>query len=404
MRLTCPDGSALWLAYGMNVHPGGAPETLERALGETVLPLKRRLGARGPFGVALRLDAEGVEVLERDERRLHALRALLAEHDLVPFTANGFVLGRFHGAGVKERVYAPTWREAAREDYTVRLAGVLAYLRGPGELVSISTAPGSWRAWEPDLDRSRRDAAVRLVRTARRLRELEHRTGTRVILGLEPEPGCTLETTDDALAFFAGPLAAALGTDLSARRHLGVCLDTCHQAVMFEEPAEALERLLSAGVPVVKVQASAALVLPDASDSDGRAALAAFHEATWLHQTTVRSAAGRVALLPDLPLALAERAAPWSAPGAWRTHFHVPVFRATSVPPLLTTQPELDRALARLARGGVTQHLEVETYTWEGLPEVERRAGSGFDLVEALARELEHVLGVLARHGVVRAP
>jgi hypothetical protein len=77
----------------------------------------------------------------------------------------------------------------------------------------------------------------------------------------------------------------------------------------------------------------------------------------------------------------------------------VPVFRPHSVPPLKTTQGELDRVLERDAQGGATRRLEVETYTWEGLPEDERRAGAGFDLGEALAKELEHVLAVLARHG-----
>ena len=60
------------------------------------------------------------------------------------------------------------------------------------------------------------------------------------------------------------------------------------------------------------------------------------------------------------------------------------------------------RVLARVAQGGATRHLEVETYTWEALPEHERRAGSGFDLVEALARELEWVGGALERHGAHR--
>jgi sugar phosphate isomerase/epimerase len=353
--------------------------------------------------LALRLDAEGVHALADDLLRLSALRARLVRHDLVPFTANGFVLGRFHGAGVKDAVYRPTWREAEREEYTVALAGVLAALRGPGEVVSISTAPGSWRGWGEDPREVARGCAQRLVRTARRLRALEHATGTRVLLGLEPEPRCTLESTAEALAFFRGPLADAFGTDLAARHHLGVCFDVCHQAVAFEDTAASLEALRAARVPIVKVQASCALETPDAREAAGRAALEAFVEPTWLHQTSVKDARGRLHMEEDLPQALASRAPAWRAGRPWRTHFHGPVFRAQAVPPLRTTQAELDRALARLARGDLTGHLEIETYTWEALPEAERQAGSGFDLVEALAREYEHVLGVLAQHGVTRA-
>ena len=403
MRLRCPGGQDLWLAYGMNVHPGGGPEVLERAIEQTVEPLRRRLGARGPFGLAVRLDDEGVRALEADPGRRTALRDLLRSRDLVPFTANAFVLGRFHGAGVKDAVYRPSWREAEREEYTLAVASLLAALRGPGEVVSVSTAPGSWRGWGEDPEDTARDCARRLVRTARRLRALEHATGTRVLLGLEPEPGCLLETTAEAVAFFEGPLALAFGRETATRHHLGVCFDVCHQAVAFEDVVSSLEDLRAAGIPVVKVQASCALEAPDGAAPESRAALGAFAEPVWLHQTATRDARGEVHRVSDLPLALAEGSPAWRAARPWRTHFHVPVFRAEAVPPLVTTQPDLDRALARIARGDVTSHLEVETYTWEALPEAERRAGSGFDLVEALAREMEHVLGVLARHGVTRA-
>lgn len=403
MRLRLADGSDLWLAYGMNVHPGGDAATLQRALESTVHPLRERLRVKGPMGLALRFDAAGARALVDDEPRLHGLRALLQHHGLVPFSANAFVLGRFHGPGVKDAVYRPSWREAEREDATLAMAEVLAFLRGPGHVVSLSTAPGSWRGWGEERDEVARGCAWRLVRAARRLRELEHRTGTRVRLGLEPEPRCTLETTADVAAFFAGPLQDAFGRDLGAWHHLGVCFDVCHQSVLFEEPVESLAHLEAAGIPVVKLQASCALEAADGTDPAARRALAAFAEPVWLHQTACRDARGQVHVVTDLPEALAASEGPWSARAPWRTHFHVPVFRREAVPPLTTTQPDLDRVLARVAAGGVTSHLEVETYTWEALPEAERAAGSGRDLVEALARELEHVLGVLGRHGAVRA-
>ena len=54
----------------------------------------------------------------------------------------------------------------------------------------------------------------------------------------------------------------------------------------------------------------------------------------------------------------------------------------------------------KVAQGGITSHLEIETYTWEGLPPDERPG----DLVESLAREYEWVLSILAREGTVPAP
>ncbi|MFM8979014.1 MAG: metabolite traffic protein EboE [Planctomycetia bacterium] len=399
MRLVCANGDPLWLGYGMNVHPGGSAAVLEQALEQVVEPLRRRLCWPAPFGLALRLDAAGARELLDDPARLGALGQRLAQAGLVPFTVNGFVLGRFHGAGVKDSVYRPSWREAEREEATLAIAEVLARRRGPGHAASLSSAPGTWRGWGEPAGEAGREMAARLARTARRLSELEARTGTRVVLALEPEPGCSLDTVDDVLAFFGGPLARALGEDAAARRHLGVCYDACHQAVMWEDGPAGLARLSAAGIPVAKVQASCALELADPRDPAGRAALARFAEPTWLHQASTRDASGRVHLLADLPQALAAGQAPWTGPHPWRTHFHVPVFRERAVAPLATTQPHLAAVLARVAAGGVTSHLEVETYTWEALPEEERRAGSGSDLVEALARELAWTRATLEAHG-----
>ncbi len=401
MRLRTATGEDLWLAYGMNVHPGGNVETFEAALVQTVWPLRERLGVDGPFGLALRFDGDGVRELHEDDERRKLLRDLLAGGDFVPFTGNAFVVGDFHGPGTKAEVYRPTWREAARLEYTVAFAEVMSSLAGPGRLVSLSTSPLSFRRFREE--EGFEDAAARmLAAAARRLVALEEATGTRVMLGLEPEPLCTLETTDEAIAFFLGPLRKALGRDVRARERLGVCWDVCHQAVEGEDPAAALESLVLARIPVVKVQASCALEVPDPSDPAARAALARFDEPRWLHQTIARRADGTLRRAADLPEALSgPDAAAWAAVGSpWRVHFHVPVHREALVPPLRTTRPALEAALVKVARGGITSHLEIETYTWEGLPP-EERAG---DLVESLAREYEWVLSILAREGTVPAP
>ena len=59
------------------------------------------------------------------------------------------------------------------------------------------------------------------------------------------------------------------------RRHVGLCLDTCHFAVEFEDPLTALIRFESACIRVARVQLSAAIrtVVGDAS----LARLADFH-------------------------------------------------------------------------------------------------------------------------------
>lgn len=392
----------------MNVHPGGTVATTLDAIESTVLPLRDRLGCEeAPFGIGLRLSEEGLEDRESTWRAVRRLQAACREHDLVPFTANAFVLGDFHGRPVKEGVYAPPWADAARLAYTNRFANVLSLLHGSRSdgkagagALSLSTAPLTWRAWDPERETDA-DAASNLASSAERLRSLSQVAGVPLRLAIEPEPGCRIQTVEEAIAFFRGPLAVALDAyPPETRDHVGLCYDVCHQAVVHEDPDEGLDALAAAGVPVVKVQASCALEVVDPDGDAARGAVSVFDEPVYLHQVGALGADGRLHVAEDLPEALAGAA--WRERGPWRIHFHVPVFRDRAAGSLATTRPFLDRVLARVAAGGVTDHLEIETYTWDVLPDAERRDGSGFDLVEALAREYESVLAVLEASGARR--
>jgi hypothetical protein len=80
-----------------------------------------------------------------------------------------------------------------------------------------------------------------------------------------------------------------------------------------------------------------------------------------------------------------------ATPPSWRIHFHVPLFQEV-LGPFRNTQPWLRALLARVRATAPTQHLEVETYTWEVLPEAYRQ----MPIDEAVARELSWVIEQLA--------
>jgi hypothetical protein len=253
-------------------------------------------------------------------------------------------------------------------DYTLNLAQILTGLLPPDAARgSVSTLPLAWRAgWTPQ-----RSAAVRrrLDELAARLAALHAQTGRLVRVAFEPEPGCVLESTAQAAAELSG-----VNTD-----YLGVCLDLAHLACAWEEPAEALARLAGAGLPVVKVQVSAALGAEHPDEAATEAALNGYAEPRFLHQT--RSACGQAA--DDLPEALGAR-----MPGPWRVHYHVPLHAAPQ-PPLHSTVDVLRAALAVLVGGesAVCDHLDVETYTWNVLPPAQRPS-SPAQLAEGIAAEL----------------
>jgi sugar phosphate isomerase/epimerase len=386
------------LTYCTNVHRGTTwPEVLEN-LERYAVPIKQRVCPHRPFGVGLWLSAAAARALEdAGERARFAER--LASRGLYLFTVNAFPYGAFHATRVKESVYRPDWLEPERLAYTQRLALVLAELLPPGMDGTISTVPGAFgERVRSGADRQR--IAEHLLRLTLSLHRMRERTGRTVRVALEPEPGCLLESSADAVAFFTEHLYSgaaferfsdALGIARSAARdvvqdHLGICYDACHFAVGYEEPGPALAALSSAGIRVTKVQLSSAISVAEPDRPELRRALAAYADDVYLHQVVERRSDGTYVRYLDLAEALASAR---SGALEWRIHFHVPIFREV-LGAFGSTQRHL-RALLALLPPGRMPHLEVETYTWDVLPQSERPG----DVVDSVVRELRYVLEIL---------
>ena len=78
-------------------------------------------------------------------------------------------------------------------------------------------------------------------------------------------------------------------------------------------------------------------------------------------------------------------------PREWRTHFHVPVF-LDDLGEFGTTRFAIEDALKFHKRMPLSRQLEIETYTWDVLPD-HLKTG---DIVDYVCRELEWVRGQLS--------
>lgn len=389
MRFRHPDGSTVHLAYCTNVHPAETLDGVLAQLRDHCEPVRRRLG-RDRLGIGLWLAKDAARALVTDPAALRNLRCELERRGLEVVTLNGFPYEGFGSEEVKYRVYTPDWADPERLEHTAALARVLAGLL-PDDVTegSVSTLPLAWRTAYDD---GRAETARTALRTlAERLDALEDLTGRSVRVALEPEPGCVVETTRDAIA----PLTA-VGHD-----RIGICVDTCHLATSFEDPDTALDDLAQAGVPVIKSQLSAALHAEQPHRPEVREALAAFAEPRFLHQTRTATAAGLHGT-DDLDEALTGDALPDTGP--WRSHFHVPLHAAPAAP-LTSTLPVLTSVLTRLVGGPhpLTRHLEVETYTWQALPPELRPRGRA-QLADGIAAELTLARDLLTDLGLKELP
>ena len=366
MRIRHPDGAALHVGYCTNVHPAEDFTGVLGQLDRYAVPVRERLGT-DVLGLGLWLAAPVAAELAAEPARVRRLAAELRVRGLEVVTLNGFPYRAFQAPVVKHAVYHPDWTTPDRLRYTLDLADVLAGLLPPDAARgSISTLPLAWRdPWDAGrADRCRRS----LAELADGLAEVQRRTGRTVRVAFEPEPGCVVETTGDAVTWLSG-----MDTE-----RLGICLDLAHLACSWEDPAAAIGALGAAGLPIVKVQVSAALVSADpATEAD---VLRRYAEPRFLHQTRGRDGFA----VDDLDEALAHG----PTGGAWRVHYHVPL-HADPVPPLRSTVDVLRDALRVLVGGpvAVCDHFEVETYTWDVLP-AQRRPRSEAELAGGIAAEL----------------
>ena len=399
----------LHLAYCTNIHRGETWRETFASLETYALAVRERVCPKRPFAIGLRLSYRAAHELS-DPGTLLAFQRWLAQKDCYVFTINGFPYGQFHGTRVKEQVYLPDWTSPERLAYTNLLFDLLAKLLPVGVEGSVSTLPGSFKGFQLNAD------ALKAIRQnlwycVEHIAHLAEQTGRRLHLGLEPEPLCLLESSSETIHFF-DRLRAEHPRDPRLAEHLGVNYDTCHFAVNFEEPRNALPCLHHHGIKISKIHLSSALkVRPTAA---ARQALAAFAEDVYFHQVVVRDPAGNRKIYFDLPDALADPEAggqtpdpepqiPEPGPEApdanlpeWRIHFHVPL-HAPAAPPLGNTTDHLLGVLDLLAENpGLCSHLEMETYTWEVLPpELKSR-----NVVEQLAAEYAWMLPQLAERGL----
>ncbi len=385
------------LGYSSNLHAAETVDEIIAAVQGFTAHARERLGWER-LGLDLRLGSRAIAELA-DPRALTRLREALDRGAIDAYTINAFPLRPFQAAVVKQDAYRPDWTTAERLADTLRLIDIATRL-SDSPTVTISTVPGTYRPFGAG-GRVPDDIAAALGTWAAAAARAGRATGRTVVLCLEPEPWCLLETSWDVAAFWTGPLAQsgleactrALDGDREAAlaaisTHLGVCFDTCHVSLAFEDQRAAAARMIAAGARIAKCQVSAAPEVRDPhADAEGVAAMRALAEPRFLHQTAAISATGSCSKVQDLT-ELDSCLAHLPNATAVRSHFHIPLFREPSPRGLSTTiEDSLAGVSACLAAG--CEHVAVETYTWSIL------AANDRDALAGTVRELEWLDGRL---------
>ncbi|NRA37937.1 MAG: metabolite traffic protein EboE [Planctomycetes bacterium] len=373
------------LAYNSNLHPAESCEELIGSLQAFALPLREQLQWQ-KLGVDFRIGSQEIAELQNPQQ-LSALRRCIDQCQLSVHTLNGFPLSPFQVAVVKDQAYHPDWTSQQRLQESIQLIEYALALSDE-KYLSISTSPGTFKPWGVS-DPIVKSIAENIGHWIAAAAMVYRSSGRRVQLALEPEPWCLLEHSQEVLAFWSGPLQqyalpvclAALDNDLLAAQqalkdHVGICFDTCHVSLAFEDQAAVVNKFVQAGIPIAKCQFSAALEVRNPQQQpEAVAQLAAMHEPKFLHQTAARNKNGSLVRVCDLDqLDDCLRRMPDAE--SVRSHFHIPVFWPAHDHGLSSTIDESIQGLRACVAAGV-QHIAVETYTWSVLSEREQDSLEG---------------------------
>ncbi len=383
------------LSYCSNIHPGETWSQTIDNLRQNLPGIREHIAPGQDFGIGLRLSAQAAHEL-RQASAMEEFQGYLRDNPFYLFTINGFPYGPFHGTTVKEDVYLPDWLDRERLRYTNELSDLLAQLLPDDVEGSISTVPG---AFKPSIksDDDIQTMANNLISHVAHLIDVERATGKKICLALEPEPCCFLETIDETCRFFKEYLFSqtaqkqlvqltGITTSEAEQRlheHLSVCLDICHAAVEYEDAKACLAQLENAECKVGKLQISAGLKFDNISRQTIEL-LKPFDDNVYLHQVVARQGT-KLERFTDLHEAFAQ-VANGTDFDEWRVHFHVPVF-LDDFGSYQSTQFFVKEMLQLHKAKPISNHLEVETYTWGVLPDALKTQ----TMQEAIIRELQWV-------------
>ena len=380
------------LAYCTNVHRGNNWAETFSSLQNEVMQVRERICPHQPYAIGLRLGADATRELSQPSV-LENFKNWLADKNAYIFTINGFPYGNFHGQRVKEQVYHPDWTDLARLSYTLALFEILTVLLPRGSEGSVSTLPASFKEFHPGA--LPETAYQQLLACAEKIEELSNEYELDLHLGLEPEPLGWFETTRETVSFFTELLSRADDPDM-VRRRIGLNYDCCHLAIEYEDAHEGLNLLNDAGIRLSKLHISSALQTIPCKEN--LQVLESYIEEVYLHQVITAKDGEVTARIKDLDLALDQQKKKSIEADQWRIHFHVPL-HASPGNGLGDTRDHVLHTLDWLAdHPNACKHLEMETYTWEVLPDDLR----SINVVEQVTKEYEWTLDALQTRGLGR--
>ncbi|HIH2762444.1 MAG TPA: metabolite traffic protein EboE [Candidatus Azoamicus sp. MARI] len=287
---------------------------------------------------------------------------------------NGFVYKNFHQKLIKEKIYYPDWTKKERLNFTKNIIFFAQKLNKKSKICGISTLPITYNIWiKKNIKYNLKKTINYFFDILNILMQIKKYKNILIHIDIEPEPFCFLESCKDFIYFFKLWLMPGLKKKIKTyfnintreatkiiAKHLNLCFDTCHSAVMFENEKKSLDLIRQLKIKIGRVQVSSAIKIKNINNKNFTH-LTFLKKSPFLHQSLIKMKNLTFIKTNDFKnIKIINN----NLIKEIRIHCHVPIYIKKILKYFETTQKELKNSLINIIKHNDTRNLEIETYTY----------------------------------------
>ncbi|HFL8824107.1 MAG TPA: metabolite traffic protein EboE [Candidatus Azoamicus sp. OHIO1] len=337
------------------------------------------------------------------KRNLLDLIILIKNENIYIPSINGFVYKKFHQKSIKDKIYIPEWTSNSRILYTKLLIKILKELLPKNVNGSITTLPISYKPWINKKNKTYifYKSSINISKIIDILININKKYKKLIHLDIEPEPNCLIENSKEIVRFYKLWLLP-IGSDYLRNKyniekkiaialikdHIKICYDICHFSTNFEKTTTIIKLLTKEKIKIGRIQISSAIKIktPKKKEKFKKIINKISHlsYSPFLHQTVEKNN-NQIKKFIDIKYAI--KTIKKNKKSEWRIHCHLPIYlKKYSI--LETTNKDTKSVLKNLINNKITNHIEIETYTYNVI-------SPNSDIMASIIKEYNWVIEIL---------
>lgn len=408
------DHQEIEVSCNTNIQKIDSIGELHDFVSSSIEPFKRRISPYKAMALSLSVTQSILKTFHEDPKRAESFCRYLTERGLyVSSLDTRFV--PYHKRDRKQQLYHPNWLQDDRVRFTKWSGELLVKLMDRTEVGTIQTFAGVFHEEEGSSEDVKKAFTGALLRLVFHFHQLQRQHGKRIVICLKPAPFFTFENISTLLSFYSDQLFeegtkqlreafgfSADDAEEMIKNHVGICFDIGQLAATYHDPLSRIKQIQQSDLTTcVQISSSPVLFSPD-NNQEGQDRFFRVNQGRYLFPVSGRKEEGEKCYLDDVSKLCGERLKEWQSYAEWRAVNPLPLF-LDQVKSLFTTQEYVDDFLDRVLPGDIPfQKLEIETRSWEFLPQEVRRNEGITDVTDVMVKNVAWLQERFAKHDYQR--